>query len=293
MHLLGIDENRNERCDRNWEAVRTFFKNKLPELKRIRDEKHSGHTAKEKLLSAVLAESVETLERQLFQMSFFHTAQTNGSENSDPPLDEEKLKYAPITNMGCEGEFAKLDNRIRFSGGSTALATHSRKNVISTNGLLVDTSFTDLDDEERRKRWSWARSSKEVNDAKKLERHFLATVKETLKLAILKKAELKQKKAVRIQKLLDSCKAHGGPLTASSLEHMYGLSEKELLHEIAYIRVTIAPDIKQMKRIVVDGKIKMQKFSVDQLREQIKNTLKPESDLRPDLNELLLSVLSV
>lgn len=41
----------------------------------------------------------------------------------------EKLEQALLTNLGCEGEMAKLDNGLRVCGGSTSVATLSRKNV--------------------------------------------------------------------------------------------------------------------------------------------------------------------
>ena len=44
-------------------------------------------------------------------MSFF----SEGNDDANA-IDEEKLKYAPLTNLGCESEFAKLDNRIVMSG---------------------------------------------------------------------------------------------------------------------------------------------------------------------------------
>ena len=37
------------------------------------------------------------------------------------------MKFAPVTNLGCEAEFAKLDVRMVASGGSTSVQTHSRK----------------------------------------------------------------------------------------------------------------------------------------------------------------------
>ena len=43
--------------------------------------------------------------------------------------DEEKLQYAPLTNLGCESEFAKLDNRVRVAGGMTSVSTHSKKTL--------------------------------------------------------------------------------------------------------------------------------------------------------------------
>jgi len=42
-------------------------------------------------------------------------------------------------------------------------------------------------------------------------------VKVTKKLALLKKEELKRKKAEKILKILDECKLHGGPITPDSL----------------------------------------------------------------------------
>ncbi|QQP51547.1 Hypothetical protein FKW44_012954, partial [Caligus rogercresseyi] len=52
--------------------------------------------------------------------------------------------FVPLTNLGCESEFAKLDVRIEASGGSTSVHTHSRKNVVTTNRLLTDPSFSKL-----------------------------------------------------------------------------------------------------------------------------------------------------
>ena len=76
---------------------------------------------------------IETLERQLFEMDFFQNSDEAGPANSDVY----KLEYAPLTNLGCESEFAKLDVRIVASGGSTTIQTHSRKNIVTTNRLLI------------------------------------------------------------------------------------------------------------------------------------------------------------
>ena len=60
------------------------------------------------------------------------------------PLTEEKMTYAPMANLGCEAEFAKLDNRLKVTGDTLPVETLSRKNVVATNALLVDSSFTGL-----------------------------------------------------------------------------------------------------------------------------------------------------
>ena len=111
MEVLGIDENKKVKRVRSWKIVREFFQAKLPELKHKRDSL-SEITGKDKLFRAVLDETIETLERQLAKMDFFKS----GEESTG--VDEEKLQYAPLTNSGCETEFAKLDNRIKVSGGN-------------------------------------------------------------------------------------------------------------------------------------------------------------------------------
>lgn len=123
MKLLRIDENKHEECDRSWNGIRDLFGHKLPEMKTKRDNLESANTGKDRLLAAVLDEGIDTLERQLSQMDFGSTL----GEGTASTIDEAKLEYAPLTNLGCEGEFAKLDNRIKFSGGSTTIVTHSRK----------------------------------------------------------------------------------------------------------------------------------------------------------------------
>ena len=47
--------------------------------------------------------------------------------------------------------------------------------------------------------------------------------------------------------MLDVVKLHGGPVTEESLEKIDVLTGKQLLAEIAYLRATIAPDIRQKR----------------------------------------------
>ena len=80
---------------------------------------------------------MDTIERQCNQVSYLR---------NDETLDKEKkqlLKQAPLTNLGCESEFAKFDNRVKATGGSTSVSTLSKKNIIATNKLLVTSDFTD------------------------------------------------------------------------------------------------------------------------------------------------------
>ena len=68
-------------------------------------------------------------------------------------------------------------------------------------------------------------------------------------------------------------------MTQASILLVDTLKEKELISEIGYLRATVAPDIRQMRRVKVDRKFKMMKFLCDELRQLIKNAIKPESNL--------------
>lgn len=288
MDLLGIDDKSGvKNTNRNWEGVRNFFREKIPELDKLRAS--PANTGKEKLVVAVLEEALDTLNRQLSQMTYF-TASPNDT-STESTIDEVKLQHAPLTNLGCESEFAKLDNKIRVSGGSTSVPTYSRKNVISTNGLLVDSEFVNMPEEERLKRWKWARKSDEVIRVKKLEKDFIETVKVACRLALLKKEQMKKKKLEKTLKLLDICKEHSGPMSPATIYLLNNLNEKKLLAEIGYLRVTIAPDIRQRRRVKAEtGRYKMERFTDDELRTSIKNAINPEANVNKDVDSLLRGV---
>ena len=282
MDLLGIDKQQDHRNEnRNWVGVREFFKTKLDRLEHLKADFKKTATGKGKLIGAVMEETVETLKRQLNEMDYF-----DDEVNSE--IDQEKLKFAPLTNLGCESEFAKLDNRVKISGGSTSIRTHSMKTIVATNRLLVSSDFLEKTDAEKRQQWKWARTSDAVKKAKQLEKDFLETVKVTKQLSIMKKEELKKKKILRTQHILEMCKAHGGPVTVNSIGILEKLSEKQLINEISYIRITVAPEIRQKRRIRnEEGKIKYQNFSVKELRESIRNFVKPEGEVTKDIDKLL------
>ena len=81
--------------------------------------------------------------------------------------------------------------------------------------------------------------------------------KVTKKLALLKKEELKRKKAGQTLKIPDECKLHGGPLTPDSVDCVNEVTEKQLLAEIKLLQCTTAPDIRHMRTVKVDGAYKM------------------------------------
>lgn len=283
LELLGIDNRQNDKIARyTWAGVKEFFHNKIPLLDTLKVKFGQTATGKGKLIGRVLDEVTDTLKRQLSEMDYFEV----GDVVSMP--DEVKLQYAPLTNLGCESEFAKLDNRVRVSGGMTSVSTHSKKNIVATNGLLVDSGFLNKTESEKKLKWKWGRNSKETRTLRKLEADFLETVKSAKRLSLVKKEELKRKKSQKTINLLEKCKEHGGPITPNSIQMMTKLTENQLLSEIAYLRVTIAPDIRQKRRVKNDhGQFTYEKFSIPELQQSIKTVIKPEGNVSKNIDSLL------
>lgn len=266
------------------EEVKSFLVNKLTELEKLMSERNDHpKTGKEKLEASVVEEVIDTVRNQMAKTEYFTRPE---SETSD------KMAYAPLTNMGCESEFSKLDHRIKASGGSTSIQTHSRKNLLVSSGLLVDSSFESKSPEDRKTVWKWVRCSEEVKAVRKLETDFLETVNSAKKLALQKKEELKKKKAIKEFAVLEKCKQNGGPMTPNSLNLLSQLNENQLLAEISYLRLTVAPYIRQKRCVkVADGKYKMENLSRIELLTSIKNPLRPEVNVTKDTYNLLMNAL--
>ena len=146
-------------------------------------------------------------------------------------------------------------------------------------------------DKEKRNQWKWARHSNEVKEVRKMEADFLETIKQAKHLALKKKEQLKKKKSEKLLEILRKCKSHSGPVTPDEINLLDNLSENELLLEISYLRLTVAPHIRQRRRITLpSGKYKYEKLTIPELKTSIQNAVKPESVLRNDISELLKSV---
>ncbi|KAK6172763.1 hypothetical protein SNE40_016358 [Patella caerulea] len=157
---------------------------RLNQLSKWRDDFSKTTTGKGQLIGRVLGEAIRTVKRQLLEMDYFKP-----SANEEDDIDERKLQFAPLTNLGCESEFAGLSNCIRTTGGSTPLASHSRKAIVKQNGLLTNSDFCEMSEDDRRKKWKWARSSEQARMARRLETEFLEKVKLSRQLAVQKKNE--------------------------------------------------------------------------------------------------------
>jgi hypothetical protein len=77
-------------------------------------------------------------------------------------------------------------------------------------------------------------------------------VKSPKRLLLVKKKELKRKRSQKTIYLLEKCKERGGYITLNSIQMMTKLTENQLLSEIEYLRVKIAPDIRQNRRVKND-----------------------------------------
>ena len=124
-----------------------------------------------------------------------------------------------------------------------------------------------------------------------MEADFLATVKQTKHLALEKKRTAQKKKSEKLLEIFKICKSHAGPVTPGEINILDNLSEKQLLLEISYLRLTVAPNIRQRRRVTLpSGKYTYEKLTIPELKTSIQNAVKPENDLRNDINQLLKSV---
>ena len=112
---LGIDNERKNKSDyRSWAGLKKLFQNKLVELVKL-TVRHPGMTVREHLPVSAAGNIKVALERQLKYVDFY---KQDGDEEIDLPASViDKLKDAPLTNSGCESQFADLDNSVKKFGG--------------------------------------------------------------------------------------------------------------------------------------------------------------------------------
>ena len=69
-------------------------------------------------------------------------------------------------------------------------------------------------------------------------------------------------------KLLEKCKAHGGPLTLSDISRLDTMNDEEVIQEAKYLKKTTAPNL----RLKCKQGNKMVDFTMDEIYQQIKET---------------------
>ena len=86
-------------------------------------------------------------------------------------------------------------------------------------------------------------------------------------------------------KLLEVVKMHSGPIAPNEVDKLNDMTDVQLLDEIRYLRQTVAPNIREKRKVGT----KFVKFNRTELIGQIVNVLKPENELDEDINQLLLT----
>lgn len=273
---IGIDEFRNKSSEhRSWSGLKQFYSNLLSDLSAAA-KKTSSMSGSELLEASVAGNVHDGLQNQLHYMKFF-------SDDLDDSDAFEKIDDAPLTNSGCEANFSQLDLECRRGSGQTKLETMSDRHMVKGNKYFETEQWKLLSSELKRKEWKTARSSKEAKIVRDMKKEFIEKVKAAENLASKEKIRRKQKKTERCFKLLEQVKLHGGPISHADLDIIDKLTDEQLLSEIRYLRHTIAPNIREKRKV---GK-KFEKFSGEELRNQILNVLKPENECDADIEMLL------
>ena len=202
------------------------------------------------------------MERQLEYVDFY----TEGEGDEDLSAStEDKLKFAPLTNSGCESQFADLDNSIKKFGGTANVGTLSDKHIIRKNKFFVCEEWKTMDLQERKSKFAWARGSPQAKKVLNMQKEWIEKVSDAKCLALAGKETKKKKKNERSLKLLEKCKQHSGPVTQSTAEMLDDLSDGQLVTEVRYMRVTIAPNIRE--KVKVDKKFR--KLNRTELKNEI------------------------
>jgi hypothetical protein len=192
-----------------WSNVRSFLDEKLKMLDGLAEL--TPDMSGDQNLTAKGAKSIKAaIEHQVDYMPFL-----KGVENE---VWSEKINYAPISNLGAESDFAKVGNALKRTGGSTRLETTGNQHLISENKLFQRNGWKIKSENEKKKKWSWARNSDEAKQARQLQDNFLKKVVAAKALALKEKEKRKTHKNKRTTDALEKCKDHGGPVMEKDIK---------------------------------------------------------------------------
>ena len=275
---ICIDDNKMKRSEfRSWSGLKILFEQKLAELEKL-SHRHSEMTSKEHLLASAAGNIRLAMERQLKYVDFYNQDEVAVSVS-------DQLSGAPLTNSGCESQFAELDNSVKKFGGTATVSTLSNKHVIRKNNFFESENWKVLTMEEKKSKFAWARTSSQAKKVALLQKDWIGKVNDSKFLALVGKETKKKKRNERSLLLLEKCKEHSGPVTMNTTDMLEKLREPQLLLEVRYLRSTIAPNIRE--RVKVDKKFR--KLSMAELKSEILKVIKPESDVT-SLDSLFLSL---
>ena len=227
----------------------------------------------------MIVEITTGIERQLSSMDYF----------DDDAGENELLQFAPLTNLGCEWEVASLDVRLKVSGGTTTIQTLSNKTVVKTNKYLEHKDLLDLSPGEKALAWRIARTGEDAMQVRALLRDFTSTVAMGREAMVDKRKKAKRKKALRLVKLIEACKEHGGPVERKSIGILDALEEKQVLAEMSVLRA-MGSDVKSKRKVQSGGKSCFQTFGLRQLKDTVRQAVAPTNEVNLSVEELLQGV---
>ena len=278
---IGIDDSKMSKSDsRSWFGLKQVFSHILSQLSSsaVQTPTMSGS----QLLEAeIFAKVYDSLKKQLDYMQFYKE-DTEASDLSEITL--KKMEEAPLTNSGCESNFAQLDLEFRrVGGGQTTLQTMSNRHIVKTNKNFNTEDWKNMESKLKNKAWKDARSSEQAKIVRSMQSDFLDKVKASEALANQEKIKKKLRKNEKCLKLLEEVKEHGGPVSPNDLHKLENLAEFEVLKEVRYLRHTIAPNIRKKRKV----EKKFVKYTKAELIQQIKSVLKPETEELGNIDTLL------
>ena len=87
------------------------------------------------------------------------------------------MDQAPLTNSGCESNFAQLDLECRRGSGQTTPHTMSNRHMIKTNQYFDTEEWKKLAPELKAKAWKDARCGEQAKIVKIMQKEFMDKVK--------------------------------------------------------------------------------------------------------------------
>ena len=160
--------------------------------------------------------------------------------------------------------------------------------MVKINRYFESEDWKKMAPELKNKAWKEARSGEQAKIVKDMKKDFLDKVKASESLANQERIKKKQRKNVKCLSVLEDVKKHGGPITPDELDKLEALNDKQILSEVKYLRLTVAPNIREKRKV----EKKFVKYSKKELIQQITNVLKPKSDDVSNVDVLLYKYLS-
>lgn len=118
-----------------------------------------------------------------------------------------------------------------------------------------------------------------------------ASVEHVSVIKVKNSQDNKLKKAGKLVKLVQDCIGRGGPVNIKNIDELLPkLKLEEVLNEIRLLRLTVAPDIRQQRKIKTPTGSKVEKFSLPELQGSIRSAIAPANNVTNSVETLLKSL---